>query len=189
MRTHVREHEKVAIGSTTIPTFADGGRLKSGSSARAYSALKSGNLVAFSAVVLIFSAFFGPLRSFQNFPLSERRRITGQFAAPMIRGGFAFNENGPREAGHFCRELISNLVAGTRNHQYRHSLMVPTEELLAPLLLWESPLRCSGRTDSNLRVVESQSARFFNNFNGFSDETGDSAQQVMVAVRIDHPRK
>jgi hypothetical protein len=36
------------------------------------------------------------------------------------------------------------VAAGTRNHQYRHSLMVPTEELLATLLLWESPLRCWG---------------------------------------------
>jgi hypothetical protein len=36
----------------------------------------------------------------------RRRRIAGQCAAPTIRGGFAFIENGLREAGHSCRELI-----------------------------------------------------------------------------------
>jgi hypothetical protein len=32
-----------------------------------------------------------------------------------------------------------------------------------------------GREDSNLRKVESKSARILNDFNGFSDETADSA--------------
>jgi hypothetical protein len=32
-----------------------------------------------------------------------------------------------------------------------------------------------GREDSNLRMVESKSARILNDFNGFSDETADSA--------------
>jgi hypothetical protein len=32
--------------------------------------------------------------------------------------------------------------------------------------------------DSNLRMMESKSARFLNDFNGFSDETADSAPRA-----------
>jgi hypothetical protein len=36
-----------------------------------------------------------------------------------------------------------------------------------------------GREDSNLRMVESKSARILNDFNGFSDETADSAPRYI----------
>jgi hypothetical protein len=36
-----------------------------------------------------------------------------------------------------------------------------------------------GREDSNLRTVESKSARILNDFNGFSDETADSAPRYI----------
>jgi len=36
-----------------------------------------------------------------------------------------------------------------------------------------------GREDSNLRMVESKSARIPNDFNGFSDETADSAPRYI----------
>jgi hypothetical protein len=36
-----------------------------------------------------------------------------------------------------------------------------------------------GREDSNLRMVESKSARILNDFNGFSDETTDSAARSL----------